>query len=78
MAKELLRKANGFLADRLQLACDTVADIFVNVVETTKGIDETVVKTVEAFEPFDTAAKFVRKQGALFQKRKEARERLLS
>lgn len=69
MAKELLRKANSFVGERLQIACDTVIDITNTV--------------TESFEPLkkhlpDMIPKFVEGQKQLFNKRMNARAHLLS
>ena len=66
---KLLRKANAFVGERLQLAMDTLIDI-------TKT-------TTESFEPLkkhkpEVIVKFLEGQKRLFRRRKEIRERLLT
>ena len=68
MAKEILRKVNNFVGDRLQLACDTVIDI-------TKAV-------TESFEPMkkhkpNIVVRFVQGQKDLFGKRRDVRNRLI-
>lgn len=67
--KELLRKANDFVGDRLSLACDTIVEITNSV--------------TESFEPLkkhspEVIVKFVQGQKSLFQRRKGLRNNLLA
>lgn len=64
-----LQKANNFLSERMQLACDTIVDI-----------TETVT---ESFEPLkkhkpEVIVRFVTGQKNLFEKRRVVRDKLLS
>ena len=68
MAKELLRKANSFVGERLQIACDTIIDITKAVTESY----EPLKKHLPEFIP-----KFVEGQKQLFGKRMNARAHLL-
>jgi hypothetical protein len=66
---ERLRKVNSFVGERLQIACDTIIDITQAVTESFQPLEKHVP---------DLIPRFVEGQKALFNKRKNARDRLLS
>jgi hypothetical protein len=65
---KILKKANSFLGERLQIACDTIVDITQAVTESFQPLE----KHVPGLVP-----KFVGGQKQLFNKRMNARARLL-
>lgn len=66
---KMLRKANSFLGERLQIACETVIDI-------TKAVTESI-QPLEKHVP-DLIPRFVEGQKQLFNKRMNARDHLLN
>lgn len=66
MVKEMLCKANTFVGDRMQLACDTVIDI-------TKAVGELLPPKYE----LGTVVKFLEGQKALFGRRRDARNKMI-
>ena len=69
MTMPRLRKANNFVGERLQIACDTVIGI-------TQAVTESF-QHLEKHEP-GLVPKFVGGQKQLFNKRMNARDRLLN
>lgn len=64
-----LRKANNFVGERLQIACDTVIDITQAVTESLQPLEKHVPNLIP---------KFVEGQKQLFNKRRTARDHLFT